>query len=473
MSSVKKRPGTGTDRDRDSLAAKRSMGGRRPPGRPSRPGSAGKPSGRPGSSGNAADDAKARAAKRIAKRRPAASRPSARAAARKAANASRPMPAPPARRTAAGRRPIAPAAAAAAGTTPTAMDELRLEVDRIQDQFADLESKAQLSTVYSAIGDFDSKLVELPFAIDALRDRGYVHSGRLDDRLEALDQSWDNVRPRVEAALNNHIRRLDQELNETERQVDTLRPNSAAISAAKSAVNSLSGRIDAARDAVSGLYEGMELELSGISSEISAITRMMDLLAESQAIRLLQAEGPLLAVKTEWQRDGKDGPEGVLFLTDQRLLFEQREEVVTKKTFGIFKSASETKIDLLLDIQVGDVESVTDKQEGGFLGMGKDDILEFVFAASAPVSRARFHLKGHDSSDWAAMIKRIQTDEIDEDRADEYVDELQEAVAVAAAFPSACPSCFAELPPPPVGIMSVSCEFCGAQIEPEGAGNSE
>lgn len=468
MSSIKKRVGSSIDRD--SLARKRSMGSRRPSGRP---GSARKPSSRPTSSGSPADDAKASASKRIAKRRPAASRPSARAAARKAANASRPMPAPPARRPAGGRRTISPPAAAAAGAAPSALDELRLEVDRIQDRFADLESKAQLSTVYSSIGDFDSKLVELPFAIDALRDRGYVHSGRLDDRLEALDQRWDDVRPRVESALNSHIRRLDQELNETERQVDTLRPNRAAIAAAESAVNSLSSRINAARDAVSGLYEDMEAELGSIASEISVITRMMDLLGESPDIRLLQAEGPLLAVKTEWQRDGKDGPEGVLFLTDQRLLFEQREEVVTKKTFGIFKSSSETRLDLLLEVQVDDIESVTHKEEGGFLGMGKDDILEFVFAASAPVSRARFHLKGQDSSDWAAMIKRVQTDEIDADRAVEYVEELEEAAAVAAAFPSACPNCFAKLPPPPVGIMSVSCEFCGAQIEPVGADDSQ
>ena len=37
-----------------------------------------------------------------------------------------------------------------------------------------------------------------------------------------------------------------------------------------------------------------------------------------------------------WKKPGdKDGVGGVLFLTDQRLLFEQKEEVVTKKVLFI------------------------------------------------------------------------------------------------------------------------------------------
>ena len=77
-----------------------------------------------------------------------------------------------------------------------------------------------------------------------------------------------------------------------------------------------------------------------------------------------------------------------------------------------------------IDVEVHEIEEIAHKEEGGFLGMGKDDIIELVFAASADHSRARFHLKGQDSSDWAAMIKRVQTGDIDEDRSDEYIDEF-------------------------------------------------
>ena len=257
-----------------------------------------------------------------------------------------------------------------------------------------------------------------------------------------------------------------READEVERRVHSLRPAAPALRTAESMINSLTQRVSAAETAVSGLYAGMETELQKIDYEMSQIARMMDVFEAVKDLQLRETEGPLMAVKSMWQRDGKEGPEGYLFLTDQRLLFEQREEVVTKKRLGIFKAESETIQELLLDIAIADVESVTDKEEGGFLGMGKDDIIEFVFSANAPISRGRFHLKGQDSADWAAMIKRIQSGEIDNDRADEYLEELADAKETALAFPTQCPNCFAAVPTPPRGVVSVTCEFCGATITP-------
>jgi hypothetical protein len=98
--------------------------------------------------------------------------------------------------------------------------------------------------------------------------------------------------------------------------------------------------------------------------------------------------------------------------------------------------------------------------------MGKADILEFVLSASAPVSRARFHLKGEESSDWAELIKQVAAGEIDEDRADEYVDEIEVAEKTAVAFPETCPACFAQVSSQLRGILSINCEFCGATITP-------
>ena len=99
--------------------------------------------------------------------------------------------------------------------------------------------------------------------------------------------------------------------------------------------------------------------------------------------------------------------------------------------------------------------------------MGKADILELVFAASANMSRARFHLKGQNSSDWAAMIKRVQTGDIDADRSDEYIEELEAAGITSSSFPTTCPNCYAAVPEQPRGVTSYTCEFCGAVIAPE------
>ncbi|MCB9420634.1 MAG: hypothetical protein H6667_12575 [Ardenticatenaceae bacterium] len=388
-------------------------------------------------------------------------RPANRVVARRQTVAQRPMPAPPP------RRPFQPAARPAPQSSVAANPELQTRLEQAQTSFASLESRAQLGDIYSTIGKFDSQLIDLPLALEALRERGYLHSEQLEDRLEALEARWDDVRPRVETTLQQHVANLDKQIDEVERHVHTLRPVEPSLRTAESVLKSLEQRIGAAETAVSSLYKGMDTDLYAIQADLNRITTMMDALAESNAIELRVTEGPLLAVKSVWQQSEKDGPEGMLFLTDQRLLFEQREEVVTKKRLGIFKAESEMIQELRLGIEVSDVDSIDAREEGGFLGMGKDDILELGLSANAPLARARFHLKGQDSADWAAVLKRIQTGEIDADRADEYVESLEEAQEAALSFPAQCPNCYAAVPTPPRGVLTATCEFCGTVIKPE------
>jgi hypothetical protein len=273
--------------------------------------------------------------------------------------------------------------------------------------------------------------------------------------------------PRVEAELDQQVRRLDQELDTVERKVALLSSGTAAaISGAKTAVSSGTSKVSAAGSAIRGMYQDLQTELYKIENELRQAGWMMDQLNASPEIRLREAEGPVAAVEAFWQQDGKEGPKGVLYLTDQRLLFEQKEEVVTKKRFGIFKSESEMVQKLHLDITAHDIQSMEHSEEGGFLGMGKDDILELVCSANVPYSRVKLHLKGQNSADWAGYIKRVQTGEINDDRDEDFMEEIEEAAALTGAFPARCPNCFADVPPPPRGVSSVQCEFCGGTITP-------
>ena len=42
-----------------------------------------------------------------------------------------------------------------------------------------------------------------------------------------------------------------------------------------------------------------------------------------------------MAVRATWQKGGEDNPQGILYLTDQRLLFEQKQEIGAKKVLFI------------------------------------------------------------------------------------------------------------------------------------------
>jgi hypothetical protein len=400
---------------------------------------------------------------------PSRVRPTVRAVQHQQKVQARPLPTPPQRRIVRPAGAVAAGAAVGAAAAQAVSPEMQARVTAVESKFETLETSAQLTTIYDAVGRIDGKLTDLPFELEKLRDRGYVHSGQLEDKLEALDDKWDDdIRPRVEASLKEQVERLDKELDQAEMQVKRINPRvESTVKMAETAVDSLERRITAAHDAIDNLYEPIENEINEAERQLNNARIMLDLLDGSQAIKLREAEGPLLAVEAEWHRDGDEGPKGYLFLTDLRLIFEQREEVVTKKKFGLFKADSEMVQEVHLDVEVHQIESVSHKEEGGFLGMGKADIIEFVFAASASMSRARFHLKGQNSSEWAAMIKRVQTGDIDADRSDEYMEELETAGITSASFPTACPTCYAPIPEQPRGVTSYTCEFCGAVVAPQ------
>jgi hypothetical protein len=389
---------------------------------------------------------------------PAAAGPTQRAATRGTRGfgdrSNRPLPPPPARHT------VQPARVAA-----ELSPEVKREIDNLYSRYSKLEGDAQLGSVYQGIAEIEKLLVEIPVTVDGLRSRGYVHSGRLESQLDSYQGQWESLRPRIESALSDHSTRLNGDLSQTSRRVQTIsNGNAALIAGAKTAVDGLSSKVDAARRALESLYNNLLTQLRQLNRSLGQVSTMMGLLDAAPEIHLRPSEGPLVAAQSQWLQNGKEGPEGVLFLTDQRLLFEQRQEIVTKRTLGIFKKESEKIQKVLIEAEVTDIESVSHNQEGGFLGMGKAEILELAFGGRASVSRARFQVKGQEASEWAALLKRVQNGDIHRDRHEQYVAEMEAASNLQ--FPTQCPNCFAAVPTPPRGARSVTCEFCNAVINP-------
>ncbi len=339
--------------------------------------------------------------------------------------------------------------------------EIQARIDAIQVQISQLQGRVELTAISEEIGRIEERLSEYPVELKALQRRGFVHSRQLEERLQLLDGQWAEISPRLRSSLRQHRSRLKSDMANTSRQVNRAQSGQpSALSNAESAVEGLNVKIDAAERALKSQFSNVDGELYIINRNLNQAKWMMDALEASPEIRLRAGEGPLLAVESEWQRDVDEGPKGVLYITDQRLLFEQKEEIVTKKRFGIFKAESEMVHKLWLDINIGDIASAEDSEEGGFLGIGKADILELTCSGQAPISRARFHLKGQESSAWRAEIRRVQTGITAGERSDDG------ETSVEYTFPTQCPNCLATLPVPHRGANRVTCEFCGTVVLP-------
>lgn len=395
-------------------------------------------------------------ARRVSRKRPAKAntRGGTGAARRKARPRSRP---------ATGRRSRAASSPAKGGAA-----DLQRQISQLQGRFSRLETSADLSDLSQSVGRLDQTLAELSRDLEKVRSRGYLHTSRLEGEIASLRQQWQQTRPRVESTLNVERNRLQRELRQATARVNALSPRDpAAISGATAAISSLQNRVNSGRNKVRGLYSSLQSQVQQLDRKLDGVEQTLERFHRSPGVRLRPTEGPLLATEATWRRSGDEGPNGVLFLTDQRLLFEQDEEVAKEKFLGLFTTKSEKVQRLMLDVPVHTVEKIEHGEEGGFLGIGESEILELVLDARAPVSRAHFELKNADAEDWLAWIKRVQTGEVDADRAEAFAEDVADAEALAASFPTQCPTCFAPLARPPRGADHARCEYCSAVVGPE------
>lgn len=343
--------------------------------------------------------------------------------------------------------------------------EIGAEVAALGDQINGLADDVSLNYHKDAMADLDSGIAELSADVESIRSRGYVYKNFLERKLETIQQKWDDARPRLEAELRRQEPALSQLYNQAAQEFNAAAGlgarASSRLAAVKAKVDNLESRVQSARGALDAVYSNVRDTFYQTRSQVGEVTWLLDALDESPW-ELLTNESPIQAVEAHWWRDGKkEGPEGILYISDQRLLFEQKEKVATKKVLFV-TTESEMVQELLMTVPLTGIESCTASHSG--LG-GHQDHLDFSFNEGDFVN-AHFHVKGQDSDNWAVLVKRVLNGDIQRER---YYPEGVDADAVAAAeeaalanAPAVCESCGAPLDPEIVrGQRSIQCEYCG------------
>ncbi len=350
---------------------------------------------------------------------------------------------------------------------PNPADQLRSQLSLLNMEFENLQKAVRLAGVKDEISDLENRLTGFPARITKLRALNYVFDKTLDSRAEALLTRWKEIRPKVDAEISSQSQRLMLELPQAQSSVtmvNSLANNPANALAqlpnARARVDSLKSAAEAAERTVKGLFDAFSNEAWQFGKEIDRIERMIELLAQA-SFTLTPVEAALAAVKAVWAPNGKedkDDPEGVFFLTDQRILFEQREEIATKKV--LFIATEREKVQKLLwEVPLALVEKAVASKQGI---LKNQDFLDLQLATGAPYPRATLHLDGMDSNEWVGLINRARTGEFDQNRA---VPVDAAAVEKARSAPTQCPTCGGAITKPVLrGQDSLTCDFCGVVI---------
>jgi hypothetical protein len=351
--------------------------------------------------------------------------------------------------------------------TPTnPMQEIQTEIRTLQSRVSDMQNSVRLNQTRDTIEDVQSNVNGLGQRISGLRSRGYVFEKDLETQAQTLVESWAFLYPNVQAQINQQSTVLINALRPIELQMPQLatvstNPGMARglLNTLKSAVDQLDGKVDAAERMINGMYDQFNSQVSALSRRLDSIDYMLKNLAEA-SFTLLPTEGGIAAVKAVWCKTGreeKDDPEGVLFLTDQRILFEQKEEVATKKV--LFIATEKQKVQgLQWEVSVPLLDKVTTSKAGM---LKNEDHIEIRFQPGAPLELAHLHI-WQDCALWQGLLNRAKTRDFDQGRT---LALDQAVVDKIKAAPTQCPSCGGELTKPILrGQDTVKCEFCGFQI---------
>lgn len=337
-------------------------------------------------------------------------------------------------------------------------EETRAKLVALESQLGNLQESLLLTDVHDEMGDIETTLSLLPAEIEELRTRGYVFRNYLENKINVMAEQWEETQNRVSREVSRRQRELEQESEEAESALrEAVSGRSTQVARAQSAINTLERKVTAAHSAVGAMYQTLQQNVNQTRHQIEQIRWLLGEVDEA-SFSLYPAEDPVAACRAQYMETKKEGPEGVLYLTDGRLIFEQKEEIATKKV--LFITTEKEKVqELIFEVPIGQIEEVKTSQKG-FLG--HKEILDLIFAPEADLSGATLRLQGADNEEWAGLIGRIKSGEI----AKERTRPKDEAVVEAArAAPTKCPTCGATLSVEIVrGMREITCEYCGSVI---------
>ncbi|KAB2860824.1 MAG: hypothetical protein F9K46_09360 [Anaerolineae bacterium] len=231
----------------------------------------------------------------------------------------------------------------------------------------------------------------------------------------------------------------------------------ALISQLDGAMSRLSSEVDGAKRRIEGMYGEIPNNVSQTVSQIYLIETYLERAGEA-SFPLLAGEAIYMVVEAEWKKgkDKDDNPDGLLYITNQRVVMEQKEKV--GKKLGMF--GGKAVQGLVWESPVGAITDVTFEKKGMFGGI---DLVTLKFGSGGPFGETTLEVKDGLHAKWfAGKLKQAASGEIDAERVGEHKTLTMEAVADA---PTMCPSCGATFTEPIVrGMTQITCIYCGTVV---------
>jgi hypothetical protein len=329
-----------------------------------------------------------------------------------------------------------------------------------------LQDEVNLKSSRDTVEDIQTIVNSLDQRIMDLRTRGYVFEKELETKASDYAEQWRALQPAISAEINRQsttlqasIRPLEVQMSQLGAQANNPAAARLLLGSLEAGINMVNDKASSAAHTIDSMYDTFNRQLRGLTSHLDEIDITLKNVAEAK-FQLLNTEGAILAVKAVWCQTGKetdDDPEGLIYLTDQRLIFEQKEEKATKKILSI---ATEKKMvqELEWETPIALVDNIIPSKQGL---MKNEDHVDISLAPGAPFQTIHLHI-WNEGTEWQQLVNRVKSKEFDKGRA--IVINQADLDKVKAA-PSQCPACGGNITQVILrGQDIISCEYCGFVI---------
>lgn len=350
--------------------------------------------------------------------------------------------------------------------TKSPAEERAERLEGFRSEWKDLSGRVSLAHLYDELEDVQGQIEGLARQIEGYRQRGYVYSGDWEGRAATARQRWPQRSLEARRILQQQARRLEGVAKDVEELCSHSRLSDGSLDRLGSQLDQLKSQMDSAERSVRGAYDALGEQLRELQAEFRPVEFMLDSL-ETCSFDLYPDEDGVAACKAVWT-SGRDEPEGILFLTGGRLVFESREKKAIKKMLFV-TTESELIQEKMWDAPIGVVTEVEIEDKRKFLSKKELLHLRFREPPAGLAGETTIQLKDATNEEWAGLIKRVQSGEIEADRVAAPEGSEEEAgggveVAPVKEIPTKCPTCGARLPAVVKGMRELACEYCDSLI---------
>lgn len=322
----------------------------------------------------------------------------------------------------------------------------------LQDRYRRLHTDSQLPEIVQDLQDITREAASLTSDVASLRSRGYVHAAYLERKSALLYEHWQAALGDIQPVLDIRVTALRHEFKQFEVHNAQLSQHSDNISAmddllpsAEAAAAALENKIHTAEIYIRQMYAVLERDINQTIEQIQEIHWLLDQRDQSNIV-LQPGESLFMGIAASVSFVSANSADGVLYLTNQRFLFEPKSADINQA--------------LIWGIDLAQVQEVKAQRIGMVDGA---DSLSISYLRQDEPGRVTAAIRGWAKCKlWAAHIQRLCFGDASDERAIPLDDEF---LAVSHGAPASCHVCGAALlSSGAANSQRLLCTYCGAIV---------